>query len=66
VEGYDTYNGLAGAVSDINLVIWGIRLLSGIIPLCVMLIGILIFWKFYPLTQDKVKENKKKLIELGF
>jgi GPH family glycoside/pentoside/hexuronide:cation symporter len=66
VEGYDTYNGLAGAVSDINLVIWGIRLLSGIIPLCVMLIGILIFWKFYPLTQDKVKDNKEKLIELGF
>ncbi|MBD3256220.1 MAG: MFS transporter [Candidatus Lokiarchaeota archaeon] len=66
VAGYDTYEGLAGAVDNVALVLWGIRLLQGIIPMFIMLGGILIFWKFYPLTQDKVKENKRKLEELGF
>jgi Na+/melibiose symporter-like transporter len=44
----------------------GIRLLLGVIPALLVLIGTLIFWKFYPLTQEKVLENKAKLIELGF
>ena len=43
-----------------------IRLLLGIIPMLVLLTGTLIFWKFYPLTQEKVLENKAKLLELGF
>jgi GPH family glycoside/pentoside/hexuronide:cation symporter len=43
-----------------------IRLLIGIVPAMVILVGTLIFWKFYPLTQDKVYENKAKLLELGF
>jgi len=43
-----------------------IRLLLGIVPALVILIGTLIFWKFYPLTQEKVLENKAKLLELGF
>ena len=51
---------------DANLVLLGIRLLLGIIPMLVLLVGTLIFWKFYPLTQEKVLENKAKLIELGF
>ncbi|MFX0070606.1 MAG: hypothetical protein ACFFAO_05885, partial [Candidatus Hermodarchaeota archaeon] len=66
VSGKETYAELKSAVADIELVLWGIRLLSGIIPLCIMLVGILIFWKYYPLTQDIVKENKVKLQELGF
>ena len=66
VPGYDTYEGLAGAVDDINLVLWGIRLLMGIIPMIIVLIPTLIFWKFYPLTQDMVEKNKIKLKELGF
>ena len=64
--GYDTYEGMAGTGTDMNLVIWGIRLLQGIIPSAILLVGILIFWKYYPLTQDKVKQNKAKLKELGF
>ena len=64
--GYDTYEGLAGAVADIELVIWGIRLLSGVIPAIIMFIGTLVFWKYYPLTQEEVLKNKKKLEELGF
>jgi len=43
-----------------------IRLLVGIVPALVILLGTLIFWKFYPLTQEKVLENKAKLRELGF
>ena len=64
--GYDTYEGMAGTGTDMNLVMWGIRLLQGIIPMGVLLIGMLIFWKYYPLTQDIVKQNKAKLKELGF
>ena len=45
---------------------WGIRLLIGVIPALLILLGTLIFWKYYPLTQDKVLENKAKLLELGF
>ena len=64
--GYDTYEGLAGAVSDIELVIWGLRLLGGVIPAIIMFIGTFIFWKYYPLTQEEVLKNKKILEELGF
>ena len=64
--GYDTYEGLAGAVADIELVIWGIRLLSGVIPAIIMFIGTLVFWKYHPLTQDVVLKNKQELEKLGF
>jgi len=66
VPGKATYSELAGAVADINLVLLGIRLLSGVIPAIIMLIGTLIFWKYYPLTQDEVMKNKKELEKLGF
>ena len=64
--GYDTYEGMAGTGTDMTLVIWGIRILQGIIPMGILLIGILIFWKYYPLSQDILKQNKAKLKELGF
>ncbi|MHA1257598.1 MAG: MFS transporter [Promethearchaeota archaeon] len=64
--GYDTYDGLANAVDDIGLVLLGIRLLVSIIPMCVLLIGVVVFWKLYPLTKEKVLENREKLNELGF
>lgn len=64
--GYDTYDELAAAVDDINLVVWGIRLLVGLIPMCIILLGVVIFWKVYPLTQEKMLENKERLKELGF
>jgi len=43
-----------------------IRLLVGLVPALVILVGTIIFWRLYPLTQEKVQENKAKLIELGF
>jgi len=51
---------------DVGAVLLGIRILLGIIPAVLVLIGTVIFWKLYPLTQEKVLENKAKLLELGF
>jgi len=51
---------------DVGAVLMGIRILLGIIPALAILVGTLIFWKLYPLTQEKVLENKAKLLELGF
>jgi len=45
--------------------IFGIRLLQGIIPAVVLLVGILVFWKFFPLTQDVILKNKAELEKLG-
>jgi GPH family glycoside/pentoside/hexuronide:cation symporter len=52
--------------ANVELIQWGLRFLIGIIPMCVLLIGVLVFWKFYPLDPEKVAENKVKLEELGF
>ena len=43
-----------------------IGLLIGIIPMCIILLGVVVFWKLYPLTPEKMLENKVKLKELGF
>jgi len=66
VPGKESYTELAASVADINLVLWGIRLLAGVIPAIIMFIGTLIFWKYYPLTQDVVLKNKEALKKLGF
>jgi len=69
IPGQETYAEMLAAVTaaggDINLVLLGIRLLSGIIPAIVMLAGTLVFWKYFPLTKEKVLENKAILEELG-
>ncbi|MFX1567398.1 MAG: MFS transporter [Promethearchaeota archaeon] len=64
--GLEDYDALVASGANVDLVIGGIRLLCGIIPMLVLLIGTLIFWKLYPLTQEKVLENKVKLQELGY
>lgn len=67
VPGIPDYTTLAATPGvNVDLVLFGIRLLLGIIPMLVLLVGTLIFWKYYPLTQEKVLENKAKLLELGF
>ncbi|MFX0046673.1 MAG: MFS transporter [Candidatus Hermodarchaeota archaeon] len=67
-EGFETYALLEAEVgaSAMIAIQWGIRFLIGVIPASLILIGTLIFWKFYPLTQEKVLENKARLRELGF
>ncbi|NHJ24875.1 MAG: hypothetical protein EAX89_09885 [Candidatus Lokiarchaeota archaeon] len=44
--------------------LFGIDLHFALIPGIIMLIGTLIFWKFYKLTPDKVKDHQERVIEL--
>lgn len=64
--GITTLQGLIDSGANVALIQWGLRFLIGIIPMCVLLLGVLVFWKFYPLDPEKVAENKAKLEELGF
>ena len=64
--GVANYADLVSSGADVGLVLMGIRLLYGIIPGVILLIGTLIFWKYFPITQEKVSENKQILEELGF
>ena len=64
--GYPTYDSMAAVVPDMGPVLIGIRLLQGIIPALVLLVGVLVIWKFFPPTQEKLLSNKAKMEELGF
>jgi len=44
--------------------IFGVVMHSAIIPAIIVLITVLVFWKFYDLTPEKVAANKEKLKEL--
>ncbi len=70
IAGNKTYADMLSAVTaaggDINLVLIGIRLIQGVIPGVVLLIGVLIFWKFFPITQERLLSNKAKMKDLGF
>lgn len=52
--------------SDIQtpLALFGIRLHFGLIPGVLILIGVVIFWKFYDITPEKSKELKARLAEM--
>jgi len=63
---FPTYDLLAPEVADITLVLNGIRLLQGVIPGLVLLVGVLVVWKFFPITQERLLANKLKMEELGF
>jgi GPH family glycoside/pentoside/hexuronide:cation symporter len=45
--------------------ITGFHVLVGIIPMILLIIGGLLFWKFFPLNRDRVVEIKDKLVELN-
>jgi len=55
VEGADTQSAQA---------IVGIQIHFAVVPLFAMLLGVLIFWKLYKLTPDKVAENQLKIKEM--
>jgi Na+/melibiose symporter-like transporter len=46
------------------LALFGIDLHFSLIPGIVMLIGTLVFWKYYKLTPDKVRAHQERVIEL--
>ena len=54
-----------GAPTQSEFAIFGIRIHTAIVPAILMLITLLIFWKYYKLDPKKVAENKEKLKELG-
>jgi len=45
--------------------IWGVHVHFGLIPAVFMFIAVIVFWKFYTLTPDKVKIHQDKIIELN-
>jgi Na+/melibiose symporter-like transporter len=66
VPGKETYTEMVLAGANMRSVLFGIRLIQGVIPALVLLVGILLFWKFFPITQERLLNNKAKMQELGF
>ena len=54
-----------GAPTQDNLAILGLRIQLSIIPMISMLIGGIIFWKFYDLTPERVKAIQTELKQLN-
>ncbi len=48
-----------------DLAIWGIHFHQALIPAILVIIGALVFWKWYKLTPEKVRENQEKIKEMG-
>ena len=48
-----------------ELALIGIRIHTAIVPAILILVTLIIFWKYYELTPDKVAANKAKLKEMG-
>lgn len=53
-----------GAATQSDSALWGIRLHLGLIPMTVLLIGTLIFWKMYDLTPSRMDDIEYKIKEL--
>ncbi|UCC19031.1 MAG: MFS transporter [Promethearchaeota archaeon] len=48
-----------------SLARWGIHIHLSLIPMIFIFVGVLVFWRFYKLTPEKIKANKEKLKEMG-
>ncbi len=64
VEGASSLEDLTSRSPTPELALFGIRIHAAIIPAILILITLIIFWKFYDLTPDKIASNKAKLEEL--
>jgi len=56
---------IEGAPTQSSIAVEGISLHFGLIPAIFMVLGALIFWRWYKLTPDRVKENQDKIKEMG-
>ena len=65
VEGATTLAELTALSPNIDLALFGIRIHSAIVPAIFALLLLIVFWKFYDLTPEKVNQNREKLKELG-
>ena len=61
LTGFDEALGTAQPESAI----WGIHFHQALIPAILLIIGALVFWKWYKLTPEKVRENQEKIKEMG-
>ncbi len=64
VEGASSLEELTARSPTPELALFGIRIHAAIIPAILIFITLIIFWKFYDLTPDKIASNKAKLEEL--
>ncbi|MBD3255021.1 MAG: MFS transporter [Candidatus Lokiarchaeota archaeon] len=65
VEGAPSLGELRAQSPTPDLALFGIRIHTAIVPAILVLITVLIFWKYYKLTPDRVAANKAKIKELG-
>ncbi|TXT63036.1 MAG: putative Major facilitator superfamily MFS_1 [Promethearchaeota archaeon] len=63
--GSPTYQDLIDNSPNPALALFGIRIHSAIVPAIIVIITVLIFWKYYDLTPEIVAENKKKLEQMN-
>ncbi|MGV9172749.1 MAG: MFS transporter [Promethearchaeia archaeon] len=54
-----------GSATQTELALWGIHMHLAVVPMFSMLIGGLIFWKFYDLTPDRTQFNQKQIEKLN-
>jgi GPH family glycoside/pentoside/hexuronide:cation symporter len=54
----------SGASTQSDLALIGIRLHMGLIPAMIMLVGLLVFWKFYDITPERAEQLKGRIIDL--
>jgi Na+/melibiose symporter-like transporter len=53
-----------GANTQSPLAIWGIHMHLALVPMICILLGAFVFWKFYDLKPEKVKENQLQIRQL--
>jgi GPH family glycoside/pentoside/hexuronide:cation symporter len=60
-EGNKTLSELAANIDNLDLALFGIRIHTAIVPAILVIITTVLFWRFYPLTPDKIAENTRAL-----
>jgi GPH family glycoside/pentoside/hexuronide:cation symporter len=68
-EGNATFTDLAASfgsnIEGLKIALFGIRIHAALIPAILVLVCLILFWIYYPLTPKKVAENKAKLLASG-
>jgi GPH family glycoside/pentoside/hexuronide:cation symporter len=59
------FNPNAPVGSHSDLAILGVHLQQSLVPMCFLIIGTFVFWKWYPLTPGIVNENELRIKEMG-
>jgi GPH family glycoside/pentoside/hexuronide:cation symporter len=65
VEGAPTLTELIARSPTPALAIFGVRLHAAVIPAIILLVALVIFWRMYDLTPEKIDKNKEILQQYG-